>query len=274
MKPSFFGHPESPMFGVYHPPRGKSRDRRAVVVCPPVGQEFIRSHWMLRLLATQLARRGIHTFRFDYHGVGDSAGKVEQVNSLSVWTSNIQQAIDRLKYIANVDSVMLVGLRLGALLAAKVAASRDDVNSVVLWESVFDGKAYVDGLRKMHSDMLDLWVCKMDTPDDENIEEILGSRYQRSLLDQLESEQFDVATIRQPQLILESPNETRTLTHPVPGLQKVIRTERGGDWNDLKELETALLRPKATSTIVSSAADMFQRLNRFGVIDSSEVYDA
>jgi pimeloyl-ACP methyl ester carboxylesterase len=268
MQQQFFGHPESPLFGVYHPPRGGDAISRAVVICPPTGQEFIRCHWTLRMMATQLARKGIHTFRFDYHGVGDSAGRAEQVPSIEAWTRNVEQAIEQLRKLSGVKNVMLIGLRLGGLLAAKVATRRKDVNSVVLWEPVINGRDYLDALRKMHAQMLDLWVCKMKTPDDEDFEEILGSKYQRSLMKELEGEAFDVGQIPQPQLILKSPLDTEHYSHPEPSLQKLVTTDRDGAWNDLRELETALLRPKATNTIVSTANEMFRRLDCFGVLGS------
>lgn len=268
MQQQFFGHPESPLFGVYHPPRGGDEISRAVVICPPVGQEFIRTHWTLRMMATQLARKGIHAFRFDYHGVGDSAGRAEQVESLEAWERNVGQAIEQLRRLSGVKNVMLVGLRLGGLLAAKVATNRTDVNSVVLWEPVINGRQYLEGLRKMHAQMLDLWVCKMETPDDDSVEELLGSRYQRSLQNEIENEAFDVGQIPQPHLILTSPLETESYAHPEPSLQKVVTTDRDGAWNDLRELETALLRPKTTNKIVSTANEMFRRLDKFGVLGS------
>ena len=136
MQQQFFGHPEFPLFGVYHPPRGGNTNARAVVICPPVGQEFNRSHWALRMLATQLARKGVHVFRFDYHGVGDSAGNTDQIESLDSWTRNIGQAVEHLKKLSGVRNVMLIGLRLGGLLAAKTAFRSSDVNSIILWEPV------------------------------------------------------------------------------------------------------------------------------------------
>lgn len=274
MQQQFFGHPEFPLFGVYHPPRGGNKNTRAVVICPPVGQEFNRSHWALRMLATQLARKGVHVFRFDYHGVGDSAGNTDQIESLDSWTRNIGQAVEHLKKLSGVRNVMLIGLRLGGLLAAKTAIRSSDVNSIILWEPVVNGGQYLNDLRSMHAQMLDLWVCKMQTPNNENIEEILGSRYQRSLLTEIEQQAFDVGQVLQPQLILQSPTDTESFSHPEPSLQKVVQTDRDGAWNDLRELETALLRPKATNTITTTAIDMFHRLERFGVPGSQSLSGA
>lgn len=273
MSKSFFGNPESPLFGVYHAPRGGKKNdgsERAVVICPPVGQEYLRSHWSLRMLATQLARKGIHVLRFDYHGIGDSAGSVEDVQSLDTWTHSLTQTIDHLKTEASVNSVMLIGQRMGGLLAGLTAMLRPDVNSLVLWESVICGQEYLDELRQMHAQMLDLWVCKMKTPDDDQYEEILGSLYQRDLVQEIEQTKLDVSRIIQPHLIVESPTSNRQFSSHEPSIQKVIAANRDGAWGDLREIENAFLRPITTSTIVKTVDDMFNRLQQFGALNAME----
>lgn len=209
--------------------------------------------------------------RVDYHGIGDSAGNIEQVDSLNIWTTNIEQAIDHLKEETSASSVMLIGQRLGGLLAGLTATRRPDVNSLVLWESVVDGKTYLDSLRKMHAEMLDLWVCKMKTTNDSQHEEILGSLFSRRLIDELESTMLDVSDIPQPHLIVESPKTNRKFTHSEPSIQRVIEADRDGAWNDLRELESAFLRPVTTSTIVKTVNNMFDRLDGYGVLNSNSL---
>ena len=268
MSARFFGHPESPLFGVYHAPRGKSRRNnvRAAVVCPPIGQEYIRTHWCLRLLAKQLGRVGINVLRLDYHGLGDSFGTPEQIRSLTDWTRDIEQAIAHLKEESGAHTVMLIGQRFGATLAANVAVQRHDVNSIVLWEPVIDGQAYVAELRSMHAQMLDLWVCSMKTPNDRCVEEILGTRYCRSLLDEIEQTRLQVDEIVQPQLVVDAKSKNQVFTHPEPSLLRFIVEPNAGNWNDLSVLETARLRPHSTRTIMKSVEEMFTRLERFGAL--------
>ena len=268
----FFGHPESPLFGVHHAPRGlRDGGGRAVVICPPIGQEYNRTHWCLRLLANQIARNGVHVLRLDYHATGDSAGRIEEVDSLEIWEQNISQAIEHMKQLTGVSSVMLIGQRIGGLLAARVAQQRPDVNSCVLWEPVLNGADYLNQLRSVHAEMLDLWVCKMQTQDDETHEEILGSLFARSLIKQLESTHLDVGQIPQPQLIVEQLQDDRELIHPEPSLQKIIHNERESSWSDLRELESAYLRPEVTRQIVKLVKEMFQRLDRFGALTEPEL---
>ena len=74
MNPFFFGSSERPLYGVHHPPRERGPRESGVVLCYPMGQEYMRSHRAFRQLANLLTRKGHHVFRFDYFATGDSSG--------------------------------------------------------------------------------------------------------------------------------------------------------------------------------------------------------
>ena len=65
----------------------------------------------------RLERAGMHTLRFDYLGTGDSAGDVEQA-SPAQWVADVKAAVEEIQGRLPASSVTLVGLRLGATLAA------------------------------------------------------------------------------------------------------------------------------------------------------------
>ena len=267
MSQSFFGPTSAQLFSVYHKPRGKKFDQsRATLICAPIGQEYIRTHWSLRLMANQLARKGVHVLRFDYSGMGDSAGSIEQIASIDQWKSDIELAIEELKTRSGAETVMLLGQRYGSFLASEVAKYRSDVNSIVCLEPTLNGLEYLNGLREMHRQMLDLWVCKMTSPNDEQFEEILGSRFRRTILNEIEASHLDFTSIIQPQLIIDSHESNKSFSHPVEAIQKVVVHDRPSNWDDLRELETAYLRPEMTRTIVKTVDDMFARLKRFNAL--------
>ena len=54
-----------------------------------------------------------------------------------------------------------------------------------------------------------------------------------------------------------------------PELRKCVVVNDENGWADLSQLETAWLRPKTVRTLVDSMDDMFQRLERFGVLRES-----
>ncbi len=148
MNPFFFGSSKRPLFGMHHPPRGGPSRDSAVLLCPPIGQEYMRTHRAFRQLALQLTREGFHVLRFDYFGTGDSGGFSHEA-TVTEWRDNVAEAVDELRDTAAVTRVDLVGLRLGAALAAQVAAARDDVRLAVLWDPVVSGGDYLSELLAM-----------------------------------------------------------------------------------------------------------------------------
>ncbi len=142
MNTMMFGRAPRSLFGVYHPPRTAKARRAGVVLCYPFGQEYMRAHRAFRQLALWLSGAGFHVLRFDYSGTGDSAGDDSEA-SLAQWALDASIAADELKDTAEVTRVAFVGLRLGAAVAALAAASRGDVDQVVLWDPVVDGAAHV-----------------------------------------------------------------------------------------------------------------------------------
>lgn len=272
MKPLFFNSDnQRQLYGVYHAPyRSIGSSPRAVVMCSPIGQEYIRSHWSCKLLAKQMARGGAHVLRFDLSGHGNSTSNMDEQRSLRSWTDDINHAIDWIREESNADNVMLVGLRFGATLAALTAAQRHDVYSLVAWEPVIDGADYLTKLRAMHSRMIDLWVSKISTRNDGEQEEILGFQMSRSLLNEIEQIKLDLSELYLPQLVVDLESNSQQYSHAEPSLQRTIRTDDEPAWDKLMTMETAWLRPQTTRLIVKSVADMFGRLERISALHNEQ----
>lgn len=142
MNPFYFVESARPLYGVHHPPRGSTARSAGVVLCYPFAQEYMRAHRAFRQLSMLLSAEGFHVIRFDYSGTGDSSGDARDV-SLASWDEDVQTAIEELMDTAAVESVWLVGLRLGGALALR-AAARPEVRGVVLWDPVVRGQAQLD----------------------------------------------------------------------------------------------------------------------------------
>lgn len=142
----YFGSSSAPVFGVYHPAHPDSDRYEGVVLCYPFGQEYMRAHRSFRLLAASLARKGYHVLRMDYRGTGDSAGNLEEYLPTD-WAEDISMSISELRDSAGIQRVGLLGLRLGALLASKVAVNHDDIAFLVAWDPLVSGDAYLSELR-------------------------------------------------------------------------------------------------------------------------------
>lgn len=146
MTPLYFGRPERRLFGVYTPARAGARGTRAVVLCPPWGQEHLRAHRSMRQLALRLSVAGLHVLRFDYFGTGDSAGDMTDAE-IPGWEADIEMAVEEAMDMTGAQRVGLVGLRLGATLAAQICVRRRrQIESLVMWDPVIDGSDFVDEL--------------------------------------------------------------------------------------------------------------------------------
>lgn len=148
MNPFYFGSSKRPLFGIHHAPKSDTVRQSGVVLCPAIGQDYMRTHRGLKQLAQQLSKAGFHVLRFDYFGTGDSGGETAEAD-LDQWLSDVADAVDELKDTAGVQRVTLGGIRLGAALAAMAAATRSDIDRVILWDPVVRGAAYLRDLDQL-----------------------------------------------------------------------------------------------------------------------------
>ena len=190
MKPFFFGDSTRPLFGLHHPPSGGTPRRWGVVICNPFGQESLRAHRSLRELAKRLAETGFHVLRFDYFGSGDSAGDGDEA-TLDQWLLDISAAIAEVKETSSSPKFALVGLRLGATLAALLAAQRGDVERLVLWDPILDGTAYLKELRSAQESWLrDHAQGRRGAAEGEPLREALGFSIPPALASSVERLRF------------------------------------------------------------------------------------
>lgn len=139
--PVYFGE-NTELYGCYHIAE-QNHNSSAVLLCQSIGHEYERCHRAMRQLAVQSARKDIAAMRFDYFGTGDSAGSAEETTLVRM-RQDIEQAIEACKRKTGAEHITLAGLRLGATLAAQVASSRTDIESLVLYAPVYDGQGLLD----------------------------------------------------------------------------------------------------------------------------------
>ena len=147
MEPFFFGPKHRRLFGVYHPPAVRRVVPAGVVLCYPFLQEYFRSHRAFLRLAIQLAGRGWHALRFDYSGCGDSYG--DGPTSPDAWAQDVRVATQELRERTGASRMALIGLRLGASLAASVAPSVQPLSDLVLWDPVVNGSDYLSDVLRL-----------------------------------------------------------------------------------------------------------------------------
>ncbi len=140
--PLYFRTENEPLFGWLHMPLQVSPVASGIVICPPIGYEYISCHRTIRHLADHLGAQGFPTLRFDYHGTGDSSGKDEDAARVDAWLESIRVAVRQLKHASGCKKVGLVGVRIGATLAA-VIAEEIELECLILWAPCVNGKKYL-----------------------------------------------------------------------------------------------------------------------------------
>ncbi|APG05418.1 hypothetical protein BJI69_16900 [Luteibacter rhizovicinus DSM 16549] len=235
--PFFFG-PDAGLFGMYHTPSVPAR--RAILMCPPLGQDLIRCHRLYRQLAQSLAEQGMAVLRFDYNGTGDSAGDSAEVD----WercVSDAAMAAAELRRRAGVDRIVAFGARLGGSVALS-AAAQARFSEVIAWDPVLDGDQYVAALDAMQAALReDAGRFTRPRSHSDVAEQWLGFDIGETLRRQLSA--LRVGTAHVPTLVLDS-----TAASPASHWERIV-SHRGKvativpptPWDDLERLESAIL---------------------------------
>lgn len=115
--------------------------RRGVLLCGTFGIEQLNAYRSWGRLAARIAGAGCPTLRFDYPGEGDS-GESTGSDRVTEALAAIDRGIRFLREEAGAQEIVLVGLRLGATLAAR-AAEAGGVDRLVLLAPFASGQAYL-----------------------------------------------------------------------------------------------------------------------------------
>ena len=148
-QPFFFCNDRHHLYGILYRPV-KNIKRVGFVFCDAFAEEKLWSQRVMVAFAKRLADQGYWVLLFDYMGNGESEGDFEQT-TLSSMISDAQCAVQKLlRKEKNLQKINLLGLRLGATVAAQVAAHEKNIGKLVMWAPVFDGKEYIKELFRIN----------------------------------------------------------------------------------------------------------------------------
>lgn len=148
-KPLFFEGRHGQLYGVHHAPPAAQDRAHAVLLLPPLGQEYKRCHKILQKLAQDLATAGFHALRFDYTGSGDSSEPAAW--SLDTWRQDGRDALSWLQNASGATASSAIAVRLGAAVAV---ALDPPLEHLVLWDPVVEGPAYLAALDQLNEELL------------------------------------------------------------------------------------------------------------------------
>ena len=122
--------------------------RGGVVVCGPWGYDATRLHRTRRLLAHGLAAGDLVVLDLDHPDTGSSNLEDGRPDALQSWRRGLRAGVAWM-HAAGVAQPTIVGIGLGALLAADVAHVPDKIGPLVLWASPKSGSEVARRLRAM-----------------------------------------------------------------------------------------------------------------------------
>ncbi len=138
--PLWFGPPERRLFGWFHVPENGGAKGTAVL-CAPLGKECANAMPAMQALCAELVDNRVAALRFAYTDTGDSMG-LHDPNRVPAWLASIDESL-RWVRAANPGPVVLIGTRMGALLAAEAVARGADVDGLVLWDPCPSGRDFL-----------------------------------------------------------------------------------------------------------------------------------
>jgi alpha-beta hydrolase superfamily lysophospholipase len=191
------------------------RANGGVVLCPPIGREGIVTYQAMRILASRLAADGLVALRIDYAGTGDSCDP-EHV-SIARWQRDIRGAVAFLRS-AGCGSVSLVGLRMGATLAAAAAGDCGSLASLVLWDPVLAGRSFLREQRALQTMEIGPQPVRED-----GSEEALGFIYTAALASEIRALDLDPAALSSTTFDDADCRPCLLLTRPEYGSQPAIQ---------------------------------------------------
>lgn len=143
VQPFFLAGTKGSLFCLHFVPVSGLSPRGAVLYLPPFAEEANRSRRMAFLQARRLAATGHPVLLLDPFGTGDSAGDFRDAR-WQQWLADARLAATWLADRWPDEAVTLWGLRLGALLAANLAATERDIfPRLLLWQPLLRGDRFM-----------------------------------------------------------------------------------------------------------------------------------
>jgi len=187
VKAFFFENNKTQLYGVYHPSHTNIDCGHAVLICPPITNDYQRSRPLLQQLATKLSIQGYPCMRFDFTGNGDSFGDYTDV-SMEQFESDILFAIEELCTRSKCTSISVFGIRFAATLLTNLEMS-DKIKQIILFDPIINGRSFLNIQRNLHTNLLrdqNYFQWRKANIKNENYEELLGQEIKHSFIQDLE----------------------------------------------------------------------------------------
>ena len=134
-RPFYLDAGKGGVFSILHEPEQRG-PLRPVLLLPPFGWEDMCSYRSRREWAQHLARNGRSVLRIDLPGSGDSYGSPRDAGLVREWLDAVAGAARWLAGECSVESVAVVGIGVGGLLACAASREGAPIDELILWLSL------------------------------------------------------------------------------------------------------------------------------------------
>jgi len=124
--------------GMLHVPAIRAKGTPVIIMCYGLNGDRVEIHRMSVIAARQAEEMGVVFLRFDYRGLGLSEGEFWS-SSLESKTEDVLAMIDFVKgcFQMETTTLILLGFCDGGRIASRIAALRDDINGLIMWNPIF-----------------------------------------------------------------------------------------------------------------------------------------
>lgn len=238
--PLFFGDDSQLLYGVFH---AGTRTDKAVLICPPIGYEHMRSHRALKTLAQRCAERGLASLRFDYFGTGHSAGQFEDAG-VGQWQADVATACNELQQTTGADSIVIVGLRFACVLAALHAHENSTITQLIFWDAVNSGIEFIDEMRTAEANLQlekDPLLNAQRVPKAHSYESLLGYPFSPALLKDIATLSLDERLLTQQLTFISGDSHQLRVSDAVLASAKQYTCQGPSNWCEIDNFGSVLL---------------------------------
>ena len=163
------------------------------------------------------------------------------------WVDEVATAAAELRSASRTTAVAMIGMRLGATLAALACRRGLEAERLVLWDAVLSGSAYLSELMEMQQTMISARHEDPPGPDEVG-NELLGSPYPNHLRVSLGEISLGTANWPDTPTVLIDSRPGRESLDPHPLISHIV-VDDPARWDDYAALQAALL-PKAIPAVI------------------------
>lgn len=169
-------------------------NRLGVLFCGALAEEDFYISPVVTQLAKHLGESGFSTFKFDFFGFGNSQGQ-NQEGDLEIWKGNLLTAFQYFKENFEVDKIIIIAIRLGALISIEAELNKENTYGICFWDPIFNGSKY---LKQKQRERIAKNIYLSIQPNENNTyeyEDFMGYKFSSKFISQLRAWSVNVQLV-------------------------------------------------------------------------------